>query len=190
MIGSRLRRLPSPPPAPSQAEFRDGALIVAFPPGDCGRREPGGRGRGCGAETIRTFRSGAVLLAVPPKGQLIAAATTLRAQSNVRFAEPDYLMTLSASPNDPSFPVEWAAQNTGQTVNGITGTAGADEKAVAAWSRTTGTRSVVIAEVDGGIDYNHPDLAANIWTNRGVNGCAAGTHGYNVLNSTAIRWTT
>jgi subtilisin family serine protease len=43
----------------------------------------------------------------------------------------------------------------------------------------------VIAEVDSGVDYNHPDLAANIWSNPGgVGGCPAGTHGYNVLTST------
>jgi subtilisin family serine protease len=43
----------------------------------------------------------------------------------------------------------------------------------------------VIAEVDSGIDYTHPDLAANIWTNPGgVGGCPAGTHGYNTVAST------
>ena len=76
-------------------------------------------------------------------------------------------------------------QNTGQNVNGTTGTAGADEHSVAAWNVATGSRSIVIAEVDSGVQYTHPDLAANIWSNPGgVGGCAAGTHGYNVLNST------
>jgi subtilisin family serine protease len=41
----------------------------------------------------------------------------------------------------------------------------------------------VIGEVDTGVDYNHPDLAANIWSNPGgIGGCPAGTHGYDVLN--------
>jgi subtilisin family serine protease len=88
-------------------------------------------------------------------------------------------------PNDPSFGSQWAFRNTGQSVNGTSGTNGADERATTAWSVTTGSRSIVIAEVDTGVDYNHPDLAANIWSNpAGVNGCPAGTHGYNVLKST------
>ena len=85
----------------------------------------------------------------------------------------------------PSFGLQWGHLNSGQSVNGDTGTAGADERSVRAWDVTTGSRSIVIAEVDSGVDYNHPDLAANIWSNPGgVGGCPAGTHGYNVLTGT------
>jgi len=43
----------------------------------------------------------------------------------------------------------------------------------------------VIGEADTGIDYEHPDLKANIWSNPGkVGGCPSGTHGYNVLAGT------
>ena len=137
-----------------------------------------------GAETVRTFRSGAVLLSVP-KGHVVATAETLRARGNVRFAEPDYLMTLAASPNDPSFPVQWAYENTGQTVNGIAGTPGADEKAVAAWSVTTG--DAVRRDRRGRLGRRlHPPRPRrqHLDESSGVNGCAAGTHGYNVLNNT------
>ena len=196
MTGSLLRLLvlpllllltaPGVPAAASAAppaEFRAGALIVAYRPGTSAPQRSADQAL-VGAQTVRAFRSGATLLSVPP-GREVATATALRAQSNILYAEPDYLMTLAGVPNDPSFSEQWAAQNSGQTVDGITGTAGADEKAVAAWSVTTGTRSVVIAVLDGGVDYNHPDLAANIWTNpAGINGCPPGTHGYNVLNST------
>jgi subtilisin family serine protease len=43
----------------------------------------------------------------------------------------------------------------------------------------------VVAVADTGIDYNHSDLAANVWSNPGgINECDAATHGYNVLNGT------
>src|SRR6202043_3292516 len=116
-------------------------------------------------------------------------------RSWVRYAEPDYLLQASGAtnvPNDPSFGLQWGSLNTGQNGNGITGIAGADDHAAAAWTVTTGSRSIVIGEVDTGVDYTHPDLAANIWSNPGGIGqnkkeehiCAKGTHGYNVLNET------
>jgi subtilisin family serine protease len=99
----------------------------------------------------------------------------------VRFAEPDYVMQSSAVPDDPSFGLQWPLQNTGQTLNGSSGLAGADEHVASAWNVTTGSPDVVIGEVDSGVDYNHPDLAANIWANPGgIGGCPAGTHGVNV----------
>jgi hypothetical protein len=50
---------------------------------------------------------------------------------------------------------------------------------------STGSRSIVIGETDTGVEYTHPDLAANIWSNPGgIGGCTAGTHGYNVVAGT------
>jgi thermitase len=124
---------------------------------------------------------------------VLAAVHRLRSEPGVAYAEPDYLMSASAAPNDPSFALQWGSQNTGQAI--LTqnaseelgppenGTPGADDRALAAWRVSTGSRSIVIGETDSGIDYNHQDLAANIWSNPGgIGKCAVGTHGYNVLN--------
>ena len=119
----------------------------------------------------------------------------LRRDPGVAYAEPNYLERGSATPNDPSFPLQWGDQNTGQSIpkqNGNeeleapeNGVAGADDRALAAWGVSTGSRSIVIGEVDTGVDYEHPDLAANIWSNpEGILKCAVGTHGYNVLTKT------
>jgi hypothetical protein len=89
-------------------------------------------------------------------------------------------------PNDPGFATQWADRNTGQSIPGEeppTGTPFADERSAEAWAVTTGSPSIVIGETDTGVDYEHPDLHANIWSNPGgKGGCVLpGTHGYNVL---------
>src|SRR5690348_7886022 len=137
------------------------------------------------AHHVRPLGIDNAYLVTVPSGNVMSAINILRKQPGVRYAEPDYTQVVAATPNDPSFPIQWAYQNTGQTVNGTAGTAGADEKATPAWNVTTGSSSIVIAETDTGVDYTHPDLVPNIWNNPGgIGGCAAGTHGYNTLTGT------
>ena len=86
----------------------------------------------------------------------------------VELAEPNYLRWVTGAPNDTLFTNLWGLQNTGQPVNGTAGTAGDDIRFVAAWglARPT-TNQVVVAVIDTGVDYTHPDLAGNMWTNPG-----------------------
>ena len=84
----------------------------------------------------------------------------------VELAEPNYLRWVTGTPNDTQFTNLWGLQNTGQPVNGTAGTAGDDIHFVAAWglARPT-TNQFVVAVIDTGVDYTHPDLAGNMWTN-------------------------
>jgi subtilisin family serine protease len=112
--------------------------------------------------------------------QLIAELT---ADPQVESAEPNYLRWISSSiPNDPLFPQLWGLQNTGQTVNGTAGTAGDDIKFVNAWSLAqTTSPAVVVAVIDTGVDYTHPDLAPSMWVNPGeipANGVDDDGNGY------------
>ncbi|HXV76629.1 MAG TPA: S8 family serine peptidase, partial [Candidatus Polarisedimenticolaceae bacterium] len=89
------------------------------------------------------------------------ALERLRRDPAVEYAEPNYLYHVDNLPDDPLFPELFGLRNTGQTG----GTPGADIHAEEAWDLTTGSREVVIGVIDSGVDYNHPDLAPNIWIN-------------------------
>ncbi len=95
----------------------------------------------------------------------------LRLDPAIESAEPNCLRRVNgrATPNDPGFPSLWALQNTAQTANGDSGTAGADMAFVAAWAlaRPVSGNPPVVAVIDTGVDYTHPDLVANMWTNPG-----------------------
>lgn len=116
---------------------------------------------------------------------------------DVLYVEPDYKISLSpveksassgpgqasystASgwPDDPGFSLQWGLENTGQAP--FYGKPGADISAKTAWGATTGSSTVTIALIDTGVDYNHPDLAANIWKNSGeyLNGADDDGNGY------------
>ena len=86
-----------------------------------------------------------------------------KSNSKIEFIEPDYELHALDVPNDPMFDQLWGLQNTGQTG----GTPGADISAVNAWDVFTGSENVIIGSIDTGVDYLHPDLAANIWVNPG-----------------------
>lgn len=103
------------------------------------------------------------------EGALSVEEAVLKYRSNpaVEYAEPNYLYTLQAVPSDPQFGTLWGLHNTGQTVNGTAGKADADIDAPEAWDISTGSPNVIIAVIDSGIAYDHPDLAPNIWTNPG-----------------------
>jgi subtilisin family serine protease len=100
-------------------------------------------------------------------GDVESAISALEQLSDVLYAEPNYLYTMSAPPNDADFEELWGMNNTGQTVNGVAGTADADIDAPEAWDTETGSSNVVVAVVDSGIAHDHPDLAPNMWVNPG-----------------------
>jgi subtilisin family serine protease len=111
-------------------------------------------------------------------------------------AERDGYSFPNAVPNDPRFGELWGLQNTGAGISGVSGAiAGDDIGAVAAWSRTIGSESVVIADLDTGYRFDSPDLGPVAWANAGeiaangidddANGFVDDTRGYDFVGPSA-----
>lgn len=103
------------------------------------------------------------------KRPLRAIAAELKQRYDAVYVEPNFYHYLNNVPNDPLLSQLYGLHNTGQTG----GSAGADIKALSAWKVTTGSRDILVGITDTGIDYNHPDLRANIWHNPGETGVDA-----------------
>lgn len=108
----------------------------------------------------------------------------LAGEADVAKAEPDYVGKPMGTrvpavgsaprpysdlyPNDPDYAQQWEFENTGQCYGSgsfrICGTPGVDIAGPEAWGVSTGSKHVVVADYDTGIDLHNPDLAANIWT--------------------------
>jgi subtilisin family serine protease len=94
--------------------------------------------------------SGLVRVRLGPGTSVPAAEKALERRPEVRYAQPNHLYRIAATPNDPSFPSLWGMTNI---------------QAPGAWDFTTGSDAVTVAVVDTGIAYTHPDLQPNIWLN-------------------------
>lgn len=94
-------------------------------------------------------------------GDSKGALKALENHPAVQYVEPNYKISIQASPDDPKFSELWGLHNTGQTG----GTADADIDALEAWDISVGSRDVIVAVIDTGVDHTHPDLANNMWVN-------------------------
>ena len=120
-----------------------------------------------GSEIVEGLR-----LARSAPGDTLKAVAALSARDDVLYAEPNYLLHLEATPNDPQF-----GQLYGMNLIG----------APQAWDVTQGNRNIVVAVIDEGMDVNHQDLAANIWTNPvpgSIAGISGDLHGYDFRDNT------
>ena len=111
--------------------------------------------------TLSNMKGASYLLVRSKSATTKEMTAKLSGRSDVEYVEPNYLYYPNATPNDPSYSSLWGLNNTGQTG----GTPDADTDTAEAWSQTTGSNDVVVAVIDTGVDYLHPDLQANMWVN-------------------------
>ena len=135
-----------------------------------------------GVTQVKTAPLSGVEIWNVPSGTVLQTISAYSNDSRIQYIELDQIITLpnlpttsptqvnsgtttpqTITPNDPDFSKLWGLNNTGQTG----GKPDADIDAPEALALVTGTQKKAVGVIDSGIDYNHPDLAANMWINPG-----------------------
>ena len=125
---------------------------------------------------------------------VIEAVKEYQSLPEIQVAEPIYKKRLYSidqpsedtpkwTPNDPSYSSQWHYNNTGQTG----GTPDCDIDLPEAWEIEKGSSDVIVAVIDQGIEFTHPDLAANMWPGIGPDGTSTipDFHGSHVAGTVA-----
>src|SRR5205085_5028750 len=126
------------------------------------------------------------VLEFPAAVNLDAIRAAYAADAAVETAEFDMLMPVELEPNDLGS--QWYLESA----------SGADAHLTGGWNHTTGSSNVLLAIADTGVDWQHPDLAANIWSNPGeipgngvdddADGLVDDVRGWDFVGSLAGAW--
>lgn len=135
----------------------DGVLVKFLASSNAGSRARSLSSAGLTERAQFGLVPGLKLAAVSNTTTINSTLSALANDPNVAYAEPNYIYTIDAVPNDPDFGQQWGLNNGANT----------DINAPEAWDTGTGNNSVIVAVIDSGVDYNHPDLRNQIWNNSG-----------------------
>ena len=103
----------------------------------------------------RLYRQNLWLLELATGSDVRKAEDTLERIEGVEYAHPNMIMRASGDPNDPDYPLQW----------GFDQPSDADIDAPEAWDIQTDGSEQIVAVIDSGVKYDHPDLQANMWVN-------------------------
>ena len=169
----------APAQTPAARRMVSGEILVKFRPGTSDAAKANAHRTLGGTRLNEVARTGLQRVRVNA-GNEIAAAARYRGNPDVLYAEPNFVRSIPAPashspgtellPGDHYFKEQWALHNTGQMfvcfpwIDGdlclYQGTPDADIDAPEAWAMSTSSGTKV-AVIDSGVDYTHPDLAAN-----------------------------
>jgi subtilisin family serine protease len=156
-------RSPAAPPslAPlggaEPAEYVPGELIVRFRKGSTASQRSAALSAEGARSADRLGLPGLVRVELGRGASVEEAAAAFEADPDVLYAEPNYVNRISVLSDDPLLGRLW----------GLSQPLGPDIDAPSAWNQTTGSSAVVVAVIDSGVAYGHPDLRGNTWANPG-----------------------
>lgn len=180
----------------SEIDYKPGEVLVKYKSSEInldktlGRAEAGIFEYTKKLKKVKESRRGNIaLLKIKDNKSVKDKIEELEKDKRVEYAEPNYKRYPQAiSTNDTYKGNLWGLDNTGQNVNGYTGTSDADIDAPEAWNIDSGSSDIIVAVIDDGVAYNHPDLANNMWdgsscldsSGSSLGGCV---HGYDFEDS-------
>ena len=120
-------------------------------------------------KVVQDYENGSFLIVEPEDGVSSSTIAALMSDNSVAYVAPDYIMSIpgkeddqvpgptvtESSPNDPFLDRLWGMQNCG---------------AIKVWPRHHEAKKIVVAVIDSGVDYRHPDLLGNMWSRNGSYG--------------------
>ena len=185
----------APAATPTESDEAPVELIVKFHEDDAdldlrsGRTEAAAAAAHADAVVVEHLRdANSAVVQLDAGADVEDAIDALEGNASVAYAEPNYPRSFATTiPTDPEFGLQWALENTGQTVLGVAGTVDADIDATDAWDLSLGT-STIVAVIDNGVLYTHPDLVDSMWDGSGCvteTGAALGgcNHGYDYADN-------
>ncbi len=154
------------PPQVSSAEYAPGEILVKFKAGTPASLREAVLTASKARAVRRLSRFDVFVVRIPDDASVEELAYAFGRNPFVQYAEPNYLCRASVTPNDLLFKYQYGLSNSGQMIGtvpgGPQGKPSADIKAPQAWEETTGTAEVVIAILDTGVDFGHPDLKTKL----------------------------
>ncbi len=151
-------------------DYAEGEVLVKYKKSAINLKKPSGESKADNFEKEKNFTklaefSDLNIRLLQTSDSVDKTIKKLKSDPSIELAEPNFKRYPTATPNDAYFSnYLWALNNTGQTVNGITGTAGADIGAISGWNNESSSAgTAIVADIDTGADYSHPDLVGNMW---------------------------
>jgi len=158
---------PKPPGEPREARFQEGVVLLRFREGVSADERAGVFAELGALATEELPWPGAWAVTVP-RGTALAAVSRWNRSPLLASIEPNgYVYATGSVPDDPEFTRQWHLRNVGQETAAGPGAPGADIDATRAWCIAQGNPDVIVATLDTGVRFDHPDLVGSIFSNPG-----------------------
>ncbi|MEP3479322.1 MAG: S8 family peptidase [Fuerstiella sp.] len=147
-----------------ESELRSTRLLISY--SDTNHKPSTDTIKAAGLRVIQDYENGSFLIVEPQDDLSAESVGALMADHAVKYVAPDYIMSVphdtqagdvrplatASAPNDPMLDRLWGMQNCGATT---------------VWPSRRDATKIIVAVIDSGVDYRHPDLQANMWSRGG-----------------------